>query len=214
MHFLTCVVVNKNIFSIPNIKIFSDKMADVETLKKFDPYIGYWCPNATSLKANPEGLKFMHDSGKPVWTYLCGSGKHRTPMLNRQEAWLAFKYNCDGIGYHAYYDSWQGDDWNEFDGKHADWSKVYLDQNKQVVPSRRWEAWREGLEDWLCLDALRTALKKAKAENSASNADIDDAETLLIQGVDEIESSNKPEVLSKMRLKVIDSILNLQKKDK
>ncbi len=140
----------------PNLRLFSDRMGPPERLKQFAPYIDYWCPHYRDLPK--PGLRTMRASGHPIWTYDCGSGKAVPPSHNRALPWCAWFYKLDGVCYWTYFSSF-GDTWNDFDHGHPDWSKVYPGATGEPLSSKRWDAWREGLEDLALLDLYQSALK-------------------------------------------------------
>ncbi len=133
----------------PHLRLFSDRMGPPARIAEFAPVVDFWCPHFRDL--TKPGLEAMRRSGHPVWTYDCGSGKAIPPAHNRALPWCAWHYHLDGVCYWTYFANY-GDPWNDFDQGHPDWSKVYTDAAGNPVPSKRWEAWREGLEDWALFD--------------------------------------------------------------
>ena len=94
-------------------------------------------------------------AGKEVWSYG-GSGKGSHPFKSyRLQAWRAVKYGATGIGFWAYADTGpSGSAWNDFDGTRPDFSVVY-ETPGGILSSKRWEAWREGAEDYELLALAR-----------------------------------------------------------
>ena len=150
------------------------------------PYVDVWCPVAHHVESRPEGLAFMRSTGKPIWTYMCGSGKGVTPMTNRVLPWLAFRYDLQGCTYWTYMSGY-GDLWDDTDGTQSDWTKIYPGLRGVPVSSRRWEAWREGLEDYCLLRALRERAAGAPGEEvdqdvlDAVNPAVDAAVTAVLE---------------------------------
>lgn len=70
----------------------------------------------------------------------------------RLMSWLAYLKGFKGAGFWAYADAGWGDDpgsaWDDFDGKYPDYAVIYQGVDRTVLSSRRWEAWRMGLEDY------------------------------------------------------------------
>jgi hypothetical protein len=56
-----------------------------------------------------------------------------------------------------------GTAWDDFDGKYPDFSVIYEGPNNSIISSRRWEAWRMGIEDY----ELLTMYAKKKGEPAA-----------------------------------------------
>jgi hypothetical protein len=67
-------------------------------------------------------------------------------------AWKAFLKGYKGIGFWSYADSgWgtnPGSAWDDFDGLRPDYTVIYEGDGESVISSRRWEAWRMGIEDY------------------------------------------------------------------
>ncbi|HUW60687.1 MAG TPA: PQQ-binding-like beta-propeller repeat protein [Candidatus Bathyarchaeia archaeon] len=164
----------------PKILMYTDPVDRIreEELVEMLPYVDIWCPNRTGffLGKNEDKLQIIYDSGKPVWTYACAdNAKHQSPLgYYRCQSWAAWAFNLKGIGFWSYCTS-GADPWYKPDGT-LDYLLVYPGDG--VVISKRWEAVRDGMEDYDMLLALRSATEKAAAANRAPEA-IKEAQTLL-----------------------------------
>ena len=67
-------------------------------------------------------------------------------------AWNAWNIGASGIGFWSYSDTQGSSAWDDFDGVRPDWAVVYEGDGKPIT-SRRWEAFREGVEDYKLLKA-------------------------------------------------------------
>jgi hypothetical protein len=153
----------------PKLRIFSDRTATLEEYKAAAPYIDIWCPHFGSLagQAADGRLEFMRSTGKPIWAYDEGVEQRvRSPYVTyRLKFWMAWKYRLQGCTYWKF----AGDDVG----------MVYEPSlpGGALTTSRRWEAWKKGLEDYKCLEALRAggadadALDKAVEEVLATPGD-------------------------------------------
>jgi hypothetical protein len=119
---------------------------------------------------NAAKLNLIKASGKTVWMYECDdNAKHQSPLgYYRAQAWLAWRHQMTGIGFWSYCTS-QDDPW--FVPKlRYDYLLVY--PGNGVVSSKRWEAVRDGIEDYGMLALLRQRLQanhpSAKAEDVAA----------------------------------------------
>ena len=56
-----------------------------------------------------------------------------------------------------------GTAWDDFDGERPDFAVVYEGEGDAIVSSRRWEAWRMGIEDY----ELLTMYARKKGEGAA-----------------------------------------------
>lgn len=104
----------------------------------------------------------LKERGKEVWSYASG-GKITDPLgFYRLQAWRAFKNGITGIGFWAYADMGNaGTAWNDLDGNRPDFSVIYEGEN-DVVSSKRWEAWREGIEDYQLLELAKAKVNVGK----------------------------------------------------
>jgi len=149
----------------PRIQIYTDPVggARLEHLKEMAPYVDIWCPNRNGivLARNDARLDFLLSTGKPVWTYECeGSAKEQPPLVYyRGQAWLAWHHGLTGIGFWSYCTS-RFDPWFRPVGERAnDYLLIY--QGDGIVTSKRWEACRDGVEDYGALWELRRVVKLA-----------------------------------------------------
>lgn len=60
--------------------------------------------------------------------------------------------DAKGVGFWAYSDTSGSSAWDDFDGRRPDYAVVYENKNGPVS-SRRWEAFREGIEDYQLFSA-------------------------------------------------------------
>jgi len=127
------------------------------------------------------GFRIMRESGHPIWAYECGSGKGVLPAKNRTLPWRAWRHRLDGIGFWSYAAVY-GDYWDDFDLGLPDWAKVYPDPVGRPVPSKRWEAWREGLEDYLLLRMFEEEYVSRGEPQGEEKALLEQARQLADQG--------------------------------
>ncbi|HNT86637.1 MAG TPA: DUF4091 domain-containing protein, partial [Candidatus Hydrogenedentes bacterium] len=152
----------------PKIVLYTDPVGRVteDELRAMLPYVDVWCPNRNGLildTTNAAKLEIIKKSGKTVWMYECDhNAKHQSPLgYYRAQAWLAWHHGMTGIGFWSYCTS-QDDPWFVPSLRH-DYLLVYPGDG--VVSSKRWEAVRDGVEDYAVLAALRRAM-----ENPPDNA--------------------------------------------
>jgi hypothetical protein len=104
-----------------------------------------------------------------AWIYSAsGPAKSLSPYsYYRLMSWKAFLRGYKGIGFWAYADSGWGDKpgtaWDDFDGQYPDFAVIYEGEGNTIISSRRWEAWRMGIEDY----ELLTMYAKMKGEGAA-----------------------------------------------
>jgi hypothetical protein len=117
---------------------------------------------------NRQMIARLKGQGKQVWSYATiGGGKAGEPAtFYRAQAWDAFTKGLSGFGFWAYADIGRsGTAWNDIDDERPDFAVIY-EGNPGIISSKRWEAWREGVQDFMLLSA---ALENARtaAEHKA-----------------------------------------------
>jgi hypothetical protein len=148
----------------PKVLIYTDPVAQatMQDLRNMAPYVDIWCPNRNGylLNQGAEKLAFIKSTGKTVWTYECeGNAKHQSPLgYYRAQSWLVWHHGLTGIGFWSYctsrYDPW----YTPVGGN--DYLLIY--QGKGVVTSKRWEAVRDGIEDYSMLRELQYAIEQSQ----------------------------------------------------
>jgi len=169
----------------PRLRIFADPVSgdDRESIEAISPCIDIWCPNLPSYQQRPADLDFMRAQGDKFWTYVCsGPAKTLSPHgYYRLLMWQAWQQGFTGCGFWAYADAgWQGEDaWDDFDGTHHDYAAIYtahhappgVSRREAIIPSKRWEAWREGIEDYELLLLADQAARRLELAGQAGEAD-------------------------------------------
>ncbi len=168
----------------PNIQMYTDPVGRITEaeLREMVPYVDIWCPNRNGLildENNAAKLEIIKASGNTVWMYECdGNVKHQSPLgYYRAQAWLAWQQDMTGIGFWSYCTS-RDDPWFRPALRH-DYLMVYPGDG--VVTSKRWEAVRDGVEDYTMLAELSSLVETPLANATAE--DLGAAKTLLSEGV-------------------------------
>jgi hypothetical protein len=126
----------------------STSLAEVQKMRNA---ADIWAPYMSHIHGDPEMMEFLHSTGKPIWPYQCGEDKRFWPLENYLLwPWQLRRAGAQGLWLWTYI---SGDAWN---GREWDGGVVYRG-NGCVVTSRRWEVLREGMEDWLLLQAAQDA---------------------------------------------------------
>jgi len=159
------------------------------------PYIDIWCPALFGAEQRPAQMAEIRKSGGTVWSYSVFHGRHSPPYEEcRLTLWRAFKHGAAGCGFWCYAQggSWQDDNlWDDFNDRYSDYAVIYtlkgapedVSRAEPIIPSKRWEAWREHVEDYVYLHMLKTAsaaersdppvpAAQARAELEAALADV------------------------------------------
>jgi len=166
----------------PRVQVYADPagFVRVQYLKEFKNLVDIWQPEANLLKRDPKLVAWFRKNARRFWFYEASSpGKNFDPLAYyRANAWIAWHFGAEGSGYWLY----KGNDiWWPIQG--GDWSAVYQ-TNNQVVPSRRWEADRDGIEDYRALYLLSHEIRQARKRNFAAAADR--AEVLIDKATEDL----------------------------
>ena len=137
----------------PKVRIFSDMLVtDLEVLKRFNPYLDYYCPHIRTQVA-PErdnyqqAIDFIYGSGHPVWLYDCDSCATHPLDIARAISWRAWLDGAQGITYWALIASRL----RTPEAGSENWGMTYPLGDKWI-PSRRLLMYFAGLEDYLLLE--------------------------------------------------------------
>jgi hypothetical protein len=151
--------------ALPGVKLFST-IVNAEALEQIVPYL--------RVAQIYEPLPWQSPSSRTeYWRYFIVNKSTAPYEGMRLEAWRAFVHGYKGIGFWNYADTGMGDDpgssWDDFDGSHPDYAVIYEGTNNTIVSSRRWEAWKLGLEDYQLLAAYAARKGKAAAAKLAED---------------------------------------------
>jgi len=152
----------------PNAMLYVDGGGELTMFEAMAPYVDIWCPANSMLAESSKTMDVVRRSGKMLWSYDCAYGYSRPVGPNIKNTnitaqFLAaplftFRHGATGLGYWSY---------NIGDSLWArtqfEYPLVYPGRTKPVT-SRRWEAVREGLEDFRILTALRERLEDGKLD--------------------------------------------------
>ncbi|MDD5597776.1 MAG: sugar-binding protein [Victivallaceae bacterium] len=202
----------------PRIKIFSDPALitarTTEQIKALSPYMDIWSPLLWNFISREEDLAIMSQKGQYYWNYANPEGIPQYFNKYRLIPWYTYKLGMRGCGYWVYL-CYEKLSWNQ---TKQSWDMIYLSKyapadvsrKELIIPGKRWEAWREGVEDYLYLDILEKAVREAEAKGIAlktaqSARTLIDAEVKKVVGADAC-----PELAEKARLKLLDKIIELK----
>jgi hypothetical protein len=172
----------------PSIRVYADPSIyanppiNIDHLRELQRLVDFWQPNLLAVRGQlGEFFKNLQTEwwiyGNPKSPAKVGSPLHDYRLL----AWWAWHYRASGVGFWSYSDTNGSSAWDDIDGPRPDWAVVYESDNG-VVSSRRWEAFREGLEDY----ALLTAFNRVEIQNVmhiASEPDFNRWESANIEAV-------------------------------
>ncbi len=163
----------------PKIRLYANSFGKgPREFMRFRELIDIWCLQNSHCMRHPEWFKTIKSFGKEVWTYEClRPMKAKEPYsYYRLLPWRAFKRGQTGAGFWIYYYGLNFEPgavpWNDTLRPHGYSGVVYgaeaspvPELGENIVPSRRWEAWREGVEDYQYLFELQQAINKMKIKD-------------------------------------------------
>jgi hypothetical protein len=206
-----------------------DGGGEAPMFKAMQPYMDVWCIGYNSLPEKSPAMDIIrNDAGSMLWSYDC-SYSYARPMgpnvksINivgqfRISALAAFRWNATGIGYWSYN---LGDDmWGR---TMLEYPLVYKGIVKPIN-SRRWEAVREGIEDYRILVSLKAKLSenpntlsmnaKTKIEQLLKSVtelvDQSDREMKLGMSNKVMDVTNSEEAVRMIRKEMMDCVKQLQ----
>ena len=174
---------------------------------------------STARKASKEAAKRLlaKPKDKLFWTYAnpIGVGPTKANPYDhyRLAVWRAWKEGMDGYSFWKY----GGGRWDST-GKGANWGVVYrtdkpgcppeVSKRELVVPGKRWEATREGVEDYTCLYLLKRAI--SEHPGGAASKAAREGEKLLASWPEEVlENAYNPLLADRAKRQIIEAILEL-----
>jgi hypothetical protein len=154
------------------------------------PVVDIWCP----MLSWPQGdlLKWFQDQSRKsgiLWTYQVLSKDSDAFAAYRVSFWDCWRKGMSGQGFWDYADTaGEPDNWAPYPTNGTRYSVVYNGDPEELIPSRRWEAWREGTEDYTVLWLLKQKRPESK---------------LLGDGVEALMARPTPEALAELRGQVL-----------
>lgn len=194
---------------------------EVERLKQIKDAVDIWVPRGPVIE-DEDARNFMRNTGKEIWLYVCsGDSKRLDPVgYYRSLAWQSFRHGLTGWGYFAH--MWWGEiPWESANTKNerlATFSTVYPGLHGPV-PSRRWEAFWKGHEDFRALHLLGRLVSEAEKsgkDTSSAKLVLEEARNAFskLQSIAEkhVSTATLSKYLDDLRRKVAEVSLNLARK--
>ena len=174
----------------PNVRIYTDPTSGttMKSIEMLTGLIDIWCPSSELLeRLADEMVPVIKQNGKEVWFYdAAGHAKTLSTLgIYRWRFWHAWNMGFTGVGWWVYASSdqqWKG--WNPS----ADFFCSVYPGREGVVTSKRWEAAREGVQDYTLLYLLRERVRGAEARG-VSDAALTQARELLVELPETVEKT-------------------------
>ncbi|UCH34876.1 MAG: PQQ-binding-like beta-propeller repeat protein [Armatimonadota bacterium] len=156
----------------PNVLIYADAGGpDPAMLEAIADYVDIWSPGVNMVATEPEKFGIMKATGKTLWSYNCSYNNYNKLLSSgrtlkaadivseyRIAGIWAFRHGLTGAGF-----------WTSITNPEDPWTRTQYEYpmlytgRTQPVTSRRWDAVREGIEDFRILTALKARLAQGDA---------------------------------------------------
>lgn len=160
----------------PRIAIFANSIGggDMARVDRFAPLVDTWCLSEAMPKSDAVRRHLRYTTNAEIWRYnTIGEAKSLSPYgYYRLQPWRAWSAGDTGCAFWVYATGRQKqtcNGWDDFTCSRGRWSVVYDGSDAPVdpvgeplIPSRRWEAWREGVEDYEYLHTLDSLIRRAR----------------------------------------------------
>jgi PQQ-like domain/Domain of unknown function (DUF4091) len=194
----------------PKLRTYTDPVPSLswKDFERIEPLVDVWAPNmrlvSGLLSGDPRMKRIMN--AKTVWSYECVSQvKSLSPLrYNRANAWRAKFFGLSGIGFWTH-STTDVDHW--FAGKTVNDEYALVYPGELPVPSVRWEAARDGLEDIAAITLLEEQIKRHRQAGTKGELVQKAEETLRIALRDVMELSDETFVESRDFLREGDRVL-------
>lgn len=147
----------------PKLLTYTDPVPGLswKDYERIEPLVDVWAPNlrlvSGLLSGDPRIARIMKQ--KTIWSYECVSQvKSLSPLrYNRANAWRADFFGLSGIGFWTH-STTEADHWLPGQTINDEYALVY--PGELPVPSVRWEALRDGLEDVAAMAMLEAQIAR------------------------------------------------------
>ena len=190
-----------------------------------DPHSGGQCAEVTNIPLQDDPAKaaakqFLGTAaGKLLWTYAnpVGTGPTRASPYHayRLPVWRAWKEGMTGFSIWKYEagrwdSSGQGNNWGVVYRSDAADCPAEVSRQELVVPGKRWEATREGVEDYAYLYLLKTAISGSSLPPGSTV--LEEAQSTLAYWTEEVldqADNDEVEVADEAKTEIMEAILAL-----
>ena len=195
----------------PDILVYTDPRSAYtqETLEQMSESVDIFCPHIQEALPDSEQIESYQEIDRELWLFQCGwqnhTGRQLSPLYYfRLLNWGTWLVNGSGSGFWVYTEvDNNNSNWTDFDGRRPDGSVIY-ETPEEFVPSKRWEAWREGVEDFEYLTMLRQTLSHIEAQCTCNQCPwIRKANEFLDNVPMEVFENEDGKALERARLKIL-----------
>lgn len=203
-----------------NVQIYANSFGKgPDDFMRFRNLVDIWCFSLSDCQQHTSWLNTVKGFGNKVWLYDAkGPGKANDPYsYYRLMSWWAFRYELSGVGFWVYADPFaKSIPWHDTNSALGYFGVVYSHKTssfdtggEKIIPSKRWEAWREGVEDYIYLTELQEAIKAVKHKNSTK---AEQAQCLLAEQLNIVlKNTGDSRRVDQAREKVSNALIGLRR---
>jgi len=128
----------------PHVQIFVDShTTHEEEFEQWAPHVAVWCPGYADPATSPH-VDWVRRSGAELWNYFCGVAMRpiNISLRHRRAGWQGWAYDLDGITF------WTPTAQDHVKPMDCLVISAVFEGPRGILGTRRWEAWRDGLEDY------------------------------------------------------------------
>lgn len=204
----------------PELTLFSDprwkrpdQTKNQDALTEMDilcPALGTYNSGGSAVQ---KYFQYLRAGGHELWFYQTnGPTRKLDPQLYyRYQTWHAFAAGATGSGFWSFGDTGKAPtSWNDYSASGINYAPAYVDK-ETVYSSSRWEAVREGVEDYEVLAMLQDAINRSGNASWQSRAkqvlnEAVNAVTSIWQPGDYTKDNTNPALADIQRQKVLDML--------
>lgn len=165
----------------PQMEVYTNPAGGAwpDVIKPLAGNVDVWCPDLHLFRLYPSELTAVFSKAKHFWHYEAPGDQRGLDPLGyyRMKPWIAFQLGMDGGGYWVYAEK---DYW--IPSEESEYGVVYPGPNGPVT-TKRWEASREGIQDYELLSMLRRAAQASSSPAAKSALSlIDEAVAFVTKG--------------------------------
>ncbi len=153
----------------PRVRIYANSFGKGPgDFMKLRDYVDIWCFQISHCDRHRNWLDMIKSFDKEIWIYeALAPAKSFSPYeYYRLMPWRAYQLGLTGSGFWTYVNHYKTSGWDDTAVPLGFYNVVYRQYNspvdtsgEKIIPSRRWEAWREGIEDYQYLYELKKVIE-------------------------------------------------------
>lgn len=171
----------------PRLQLYANPAggARAELLQPLQDLIDVWAPDLHLVREQPDELKRIFQHGKYYWHYEAPADQRDLDPLGfyRVKPWVAYQMGMTGGGYWVYSSAAY---WFPDPNAGVEYGAIYPTEHGPVT-TKRWEASRDGIEDFELLWLLKqTAARSSSETRQRAEALIDEAVQFVTRGQEQV----------------------------